>query len=121
MFFVGAHFAKGAVEPGGQKNRIVAKALVAARRPDGDGVHPLSQTIHTQGGIAVRTGSLAPKGSVVKVAGLDALRFEGRARVFDGEDLAMEAVLDGRIEAEAGSGLDAGGYRGRRSRGQAGS
>src|SRR4029450_6140179 len=42
---------------------------------------------------------LAPNGSVVKVAGPDQLRFEGRARVFDGEDLAMEAVLDGRIEA----------------------
>jgi dihydroxy-acid dehydratase len=67
--------------------------------PDGEVVHPLSAPIHTQGGIAVLTGSLAPKGSVVKVAGLDALMFEGRARVFDGEDLAMEAVLAGRIEA----------------------
>jgi dihydroxy-acid dehydratase len=36
---------------------------------------------------------------VVKVAGLDFDRFEGRARVFDGEDLAMEAVLADRIEA----------------------
>jgi dihydroxy-acid dehydratase len=67
--------------------------------PDGDVVHPLSAPIHTQGGIAILTGSLAPKGSVVKVAGLDVLKFEGRARVFDGEDLAMEAVLAGKIEA----------------------
>ena len=44
------------------------------------------------------TGSLAPKGSVVKVAGIDQLRFEGRARVFDGEELAMEAILAGKIE-----------------------
>ena len=42
------------------------------------------------------TGSLAPKGAVVKVAGIDHLRFEGPARVFDGEDAAMEAVLAGR-------------------------
>ena len=66
--------------------------------PDGDVVHPLTRPIHTQGGIAVLRGSLAPNGSVVKVAGIDELRFEGRARVFDGEQLAMEAILAGRIE-----------------------
>ncbi len=43
-------------------------------------------------------GSLAPKGAVVKVAGIDHLEFEGRARVFDGEDAAMTAVLDEQIE-----------------------
>jgi dihydroxy-acid dehydratase len=66
--------------------------------PDGDVVHPMSKPVHVQGGIAVLTGSLAPKGAVVKVAGLDQMRFEGRARVFDGEDLAMAAILAGRIE-----------------------
>ena len=66
--------------------------------PDGRVVHPLSKPIHADGGIAVLTGSLAPKGSVVKVAGIDQLRFEGTARVFDGEDGAMEAILAGRIE-----------------------
>ncbi len=69
-----------------------------APAPDGDVVHPLTAPIHVQGGLAVLTGSLAPKGSVVKVAGIDQLRFEGRARVFDGEELAMEAILAGRIE-----------------------
>ena len=45
-------------------------------------------------------GSLAPNGSVVKVAGLtqDQLHFDGTARVFDGEDGAMEAILNGKIE-----------------------
>jgi dihydroxy-acid dehydratase len=66
--------------------------------PDGRVVHPLSDPIHAGGGIAVLTGSLAPKGSVVKVAGIDATRFEGTARVFDGEDGAMEAILSGSIE-----------------------
>jgi len=65
--------------------------------PDGDVVHPLSDPIHTEGGIVVLRGSLAPNGSVVKVAGLDSDRFEGTARVFDGEDAAMDAVLGGRI------------------------
>jgi dihydroxy-acid dehydratase len=67
--------------------------------PDGDVVHPLSDPIHTEGGIVVLRGSLAPNGAVVKVAGLDSDRFEGTARVFDGEDAAMDAVLGGRINA----------------------
>jgi dihydroxy-acid dehydratase len=66
--------------------------------PDGDVIHPLSSPIHAQGGLAILTGSLAPKGSVVKVAGIDELRFEGTARVFDGEDAAMDAILAGRIQ-----------------------
>ena len=67
--------------------------------PDGDVVHPLRDPIHSEGGIVVLRGSLAPKGAVVKVAGLDSDRFEGTARVFDGEDTAMDAVLGGRINA----------------------
>jgi dihydroxy-acid dehydratase len=72
-------------------------AELAPPAPDGDVVHPLSEPIHAQGGIAVLTGSLAPKGAVVKVAGIDVMRFEGRARVFDGEDAAMDAILAGGI------------------------
>ncbi len=68
-------------------------------RPDGSVVHPLSDPVHPMGGIAVLTGSLAPKGAVVKVAGIDFTRFEGPARVFDGEDGAMEAILAGRIRS----------------------
>ncbi len=67
--------------------------------PDGDVVHPLSDPIHAEGGINILTGSLAPKGSVVKVAGLtkDQMQFEGPARVFDGEDGAMDAIMTGNI------------------------
>jgi dihydroxy-acid dehydratase len=68
-------------------------------KPDGDIVHPLSEPIHVQGGIAVLTGSLAPKGSVVKVAGIDEPKFDGVARVFDGEAAAMEEILAGKIKA----------------------
>ncbi len=68
--------------------------------PDGDVVHPLTDPIHVEGGINILTGSLAPNGSVVKVAGLtkDQMTFEGVARVFDGEDGAMAAVLAGDIK-----------------------
>jgi dihydroxy-acid dehydratase len=67
--------------------------------PDGDVIHPLSDPIHAQGGLAILTGSLAPKGSVVKVAGIDFDHFEGPARVFDGEQAAMDAILAGHINA----------------------
>ncbi len=74
-------------------------ALLDPPGPDGEVIHPLDDPLHDIGGIAVLTGSLAPNGAVVKVAGIDFDHFEGRARVFDGEDAAMEAVLGGRIEA----------------------
>ncbi|HEX2040446.1 MAG TPA: dihydroxy-acid dehydratase, partial [Acidimicrobiales bacterium] len=66
--------------------------------PDGEVVHSVDRPIHADGGIAVLSGSLAPKGAVVKVAGIDQLRFEGTARVFDGEDAAMDAILAGTVE-----------------------
>jgi dihydroxy-acid dehydratase len=79
--------------------RTMAENLAAIDPPPPDGavVHRLSDPIHAVGGIAVLTGSLAPKGSVVKVAGIDFDRFEGPARVFEGEDGAMEAILAGSI------------------------
>jgi dihydroxy-acid dehydratase len=79
--------------------RTVAENLAAIDPPAPDGrvVHPLSDPIHAQGGIAVLRGTLAPNGAVVKVAGIDQLRFEGTARVFDGEQAAMDEVLAGRI------------------------
>ena len=68
--------------------------------PDGEVIHPLSKPIHADAGIVILHGSLAPKGSVVKVAGLtkEQMNFEGPARVFEGEDTAMDAILTGKIE-----------------------
>jgi len=68
--------------------------------PDGTVVYPISSPINAEGGLNVLTGSLAPSGSVVKVAGLtkEQRSFEGPARVFDGEDGAMAAVLAGEIQ-----------------------
>ena len=82
--------------------RTVAENLAAVDppAPDGDVLHVMAEPIHAQGGIAVLTGSLAPNGAVVKVAGIDQLTFDGTARVFDGEDLAMEAILAGSIEPD---------------------
>ena len=68
--------------------------------PDGEVVHPLDDPIHAEGGLNLLRGSLAPRGAVVKVAGLseDQLHFDGPARVFDGEDDAMAAILDREIQ-----------------------
>jgi dihydroxy-acid dehydratase len=80
--------------------KTVAENLAALDppKPDGAVVHPVSKPIHVDGGIVVLRGSLAPKGAVVKVAGIDNPQFDGPARVFDGEDGAMEAILGGSIE-----------------------
>ena len=69
--------------------------------PDGVVVHPVDAPIHAEGGINILTGSLAPLGSVVKVAGLtsEQMHFEGPARVYDDESFAMEAILAGEINA----------------------
>lgn len=59
---------------------------------DGEVVRKLSNPIHPTGGLTILHGSLAPEGAVVKSAGFDSSRFEGRARVFDGEQAAMDAL-----------------------------
>ena len=68
--------------------------------PDGEVIHPLSNAIHAEGGLNILRGSLAPNGAVVKVAGLtsEQMHFEGPARVFDGEDGAMAAIMSGDIK-----------------------
>jgi dihydroxy-acid dehydratase len=65
--------------------------------PDGQVVRPLSDPIHATGGLTILHGSLAPEGAVVKTAGMESLQFTGRARVFDGEQAAMDAVTGGTI------------------------
>jgi dihydroxy-acid dehydratase len=80
--------------------RTVAENLAALDppAPDGDVIHPLSDPIHRDGGIVILRGSLAPKGGVVKVAGIDVDEFVGTARVFDGEQGALDAILAGTME-----------------------
>ncbi len=82
--------------------RTMAENLAALDPPPPDGVvvHPLDAPIHAEGGINILTGSLAPNGSVVKVAGLsdEQKQFEGPARVFDGEDGAMAVILAGDMQ-----------------------
>ncbi len=60
----------------------------------------LDSPVHEEGGIAVLYGSLAPDGSVVKQTAVsqNMLKHAGPARVFDGEELAMRAIMGNKIK-----------------------
>ena len=60
-------------------------------------MHAFSDPIHAEGGTAILRGSIAPNGSVMKIAGAKSLEFRGRARPFDSEHDAFEALTAGRI------------------------
>ena len=67
--------------------------------PDGVVVHPAENPLSKDVGITILGGSLAPEGAVCKTAGIGIDSFEGPARVFDREQLAMDAVENGTIKA----------------------
>ena len=79
--------------------KTMAENLAELNPPalDGEVLHAMTNPIHRTGGIAVLQGSLAPEGAVVKSAGFDAEVWEGPARVFDGEQGAMDAIADGTL------------------------
>ena len=49
--------------------------------------------------LVVMRGNVAPDGAVAKISGKEGLSFEGRARVFDGEEAATRAILGGKVKA----------------------
>ncbi|MGB5165984.1 MAG: dihydroxy-acid dehydratase [Woeseiaceae bacterium] len=49
--------------------------------------------------LSILYGNLAPEGSVAKITGKEGLRFEGTARVYHSEELALQAILDGEVVA----------------------
>ncbi len=56
--------------------------------------HPLKKDSH----LVILRGNLAPEGAVAKISGKEGQRFSGTARVFDSEEAAMRAILQGRIK-----------------------
>ncbi|MCU0665585.1 MAG: dihydroxy-acid dehydratase [Candidatus Omnitrophica bacterium] len=66
-----------------------------------DVIRPLDRAYHKEGGLAVLFGNLAPDGSVVKQAAVSPkmMKFTGRARVFEREEYAMEAILANKIKS----------------------
>jgi dihydroxy-acid dehydratase len=71
----------------------------AAETPGQDVVRSLSAPLKPTGGFAVLRGNVSPDGCVVKLAGHERRHHVGRARVFDGEEAAMAAVLGHQIRA----------------------
>ncbi len=67
---------------------------------DANVIRPLKNPVHKEGGIAVLTGNLAPKGSVVKTAAVSPkmLKHSGPAKVFDSEQKAVNAIRGGEIQ-----------------------
>jgi dihydroxy-acid dehydratase len=103
-------------------SRLLGQRLLGAGLLDGDQLTPTGKTIAEEvesaeetsgqevivsvhaplkktGGLVILRGNLAPEGCVVKVAGYTRLAHTGPARVFDGEEAAMEVVQSGGIEA----------------------
>ena len=74
-------------------------AASAREAPGQEVIRPLANPIKATGGLAILRGNLAPDGCVVKLAGHERRRHRGPARVFEGEESAMEAVTHGRIAA----------------------
>jgi dihydroxy-acid dehydratase len=79
--------------------KTVGENIADARRLDGEVIRPLDRPIRPTGGIAILRGSLAPRGAVLKTAGVPSsmMRFRGRARVFESGEEAADALLSGRV------------------------
>ncbi|ACH39751.1 dihydroxy-acid dehydratase [Citrifermentans bemidjiense Bem] len=67
---------------------------------DEEVIHPLSNPVKKEGGIAVLFGNICPKGAVVKQSGVSdkMMKFTGTARCFDSEDKAMAAMMGGVVK-----------------------
>jgi dihydroxy-acid dehydratase len=73
--------------------RTIAENMKTVKwNPDQDVVHPADKPMLATGGVVGLRGNLAPDGAIVKVAGMEVLRFSGPARCFDGEEACFEAV-----------------------------
>ena len=62
-------------------------------------IHSLKNPIHPQGALVILRGNLAPEGAVMKLTGTKDFIFKGKARVFDSEEAAFQAVQEKKIQA----------------------
>jgi len=68
-------------------------------RADQDVIRPIDKPMYAEGHLAILKGNLSPEGCVAKITGLKNPVITGPARVFDDEQSALKAVLDGKIKA----------------------
>lgn len=71
-----------------------------APRPDGDVIRTVQEPFSSMGGLTVLFGNLAPRGAVVKTAGVDAdmMVFEGPAVIFESQEEALDGILEGKVK-----------------------
>ncbi len=66
-----------------------------------DVIRPVAKAFTARGGLIVLEGNIAPKGAIMKLAGLDPVmyKFTGKARIFESQEDACEGILGGRVKA----------------------
>jgi dihydroxy-acid dehydratase len=82
--------------------RTMAEELASvpdAPRADQDVILPIDKPMYAQGHLAILKGNLSPEGCVAKITGLKNPVITGPARVFDDEQSALAAILEGKIKA----------------------
>ncbi len=83
----------------GQTIAEVLKDVPDEPRADQDVIRPITNPMYAQGHLAILKGNLSPEGAVAKITGLKNPVITGPARVFDDEQSALQAILDGKIKA----------------------
>jgi dihydroxy-acid dehydratase len=94
---------KGLIEPSVMTVtcRTLGEDLESVSIKDSEIIRSFENPVHPEGGLAILKGNLAPDGAVVKRAAVapQMLQRKGRARVFDREEEAVDAILGGKIKA----------------------
>ena len=62
-------------------------------------IRPFDQPMKPESHLVILRGNLAPEGAVAKISGQEGLKFSGQAIVFEGEEKALQAILDGTVRA----------------------
>ena len=76
-------------------NEIAARAWC-----DSEVIHPVSDPVTSNPGLAVLYGNIAPEGAVVKISGVDkeCLTFKGKAKIYNSEEAAMDAIMTNKVK-----------------------
>ena len=77
----------------------VLKDIPNEPRADQSVIRPIHKPMYAQGHLAILKGNLSPEGAVAKITGLKNPVMTGPARVFEDEQTALQAILDGKIKA----------------------
>jgi len=81
-------------------NQSLAENIKDSKILDESVIRSLDNPIHSEGGIAILKGNLAPKGSVIKQGAVDPdmMFHEGPARVYNSEEESVEAIFNGEVK-----------------------